>query len=1067
MGDRPVTPDQTFDLLTTLDPGALVEARGRLWEVAAPKKGLDGKNAVLQLRAVGEIELGVPDQLQVLLGRDEPIEDVTIADLPGIFNTPTRISAYPDWRSLVMALRLSAVGAGDRPTSLQDARIEIAWYQYEPVVKALAQRVPRLLIADDVGLGKTIEAGLILLELHARRRADRVLVVVPANLQYQWRDELWDKFGFRFRVFDRDGIADVEGTLEVGQNPWRDTSWVIASVDLLKDRAHRRALLDDPELRWDLVIIDEAHHVAPSADAAGRRTPTLRSEFAEALAERADGLLLLTATPHDGYRATFVGLLSLLDPSVLPDPENIADRDRQVIGRHFVRRLKAWLLDEDGRRLFQPRRAHTLPVRMEAEEQKLYDAVSKYIERKHKAAERTADRAKDTAERRNARVAAFAMEVLKKRLGSSWAAISRSLGRRVSSREKALADEIDELAATVDPEAVDRDVEALADGEELTEQATLEAEDRLVASVRATAKEIAELRQLAARAERIARGRSDAKSDAVARLVASIFDGTCEVEGRRVQGERVVLFTEYLDTRDHLFERLKGEPWARGGEAIARMEGGLSRRERELALRRFRSGHVLLATDAVSEGINLQDYAHLVVHAEIPWNPNRLEQRNGRVDRKGQTEEVFVWNVLLAGTYEGRVLARVLGKLEAIRNDVGSANALVGRRIELDVLGPMVREEDLRGRLVAGGVEGDAEETARSVEELIDDRRRTEDEYRRRTGLFATTFGPDESVEYRENLQSLRPDAVTPDDTEDYVRRRLETRGIELEPDRERPSCWRPWHDGRIELHAAREALRLHPDEPADRDNPVRPFTFDRDVALAKPEVAFVSARHPLVQTIVAADRRRLWQPGAGGMPGRLAHGAAVEREELGAVIFVFEGHLQDGGGQLLERRLLPVYVSPQGHVSRVADDDGRRAFLPRRAEPRADAASERVTWAADHLEAAGREAARRLEARAAELEAEQSRRVEEALASFDAALPRRRRALVDAIGDRQQELALTLAERQRQTRLRRKLEEFDHRTAAEREAIAARRGVRVAAGRSGPVREMACLLLVEPEEWA
>ena len=1057
------------DLLAQLDTGSLVRVRGDLWEVAsAPQVTADGTCAVLRLRASGDGATG-NGTLDVIVGKTTPVEQVEPVRLPGIFDRSDGLSAYPEWRTLAMALRLGAVGAGDRPSSLEDARIELAWYQYEPVVKALAQRVPRLLIADDVGLGKTVEAGLILMELRARRRADRILVVVPANLQDQWREELWSKFGLPFKVFDREGIAEAEGELEVGENAWKRTPLIITSVDLVKDRAHRRALLDDPDLRWDVVIFDEAHHVAPTAAAGGAVRPTLRSELAAALAERCDALLLLTATPHDGYRQSFTALLGQLDPSLLPDPDNISDEDRKLISKFFVRRLKAWLRDENGQRIFRPRFVETRDVWMEGEELKLYQAIARHIERKRRWAEKAAEKASDRGERQRARVASFAMEVMKKRLGSSWGAISTTLRRRVDARKKALSQQqaaADEAAAaTVDAADLNHDAEALAQGEDMTEAAAEAAANRLLEAVQATQEEIVELERLTVRAEKVAAARTDAKLGQLRSLLAQVFNGTCEVKGRKVSAERIVVFTEYLDTRDYLYDGLKDEPWADGGAAIVRMEGGMGRKKREAALAAFQKCRLLLATDAISEGINLQDYAHVVVHAEIPWNPNRLEQRNGRVDRKNQKKDVFVFNLLLASSYEGRVLARVLRKLEKIREDVGGANAVVGGKITLDVLGPMVNEDDLKSKLL-GGDETDAaraEASGTELEQLIDDRRKIEGEFRERTGLFATEFGPKDIVEYRKRLQSLRPDAVTPADVETFVVRSLAAEGVALRPDPAHPTAWLPWSHGVPGLDWARDALRPHPDEPDAPDNAPRSFTFERERALVDPKVAFVTSQHPLVAILVAQARQRLWRSDIQSRAGRLAHGPAASPDEIGSTLFTFEGHLVDGAGSLVERRLLPVYVEPNGAVSKDPEDDARRAFCPRKGEPRSGAAAARVQWAQTVLAAARQEAARRLNVRANELRADIAARVEESLVAFDAALPRRKQALLTALAvGPQQELDLTAADKQRRTRLERRLRDFDRRAQDDRARIEARRDVRVASSAGTPARDLACLLLVE-----
>ena len=209
--------------LVNLVPEALAETMDGQWKlVTASKQNRDGGIAVLRQRAIGKAARGdVVKHLKGLAGREGPIESVAVDSLRGVFDEP-RLSGYSDWWSRLMAMRQAAVGAGDRSTLLQDAHIQIEWYQYEPVVRALAQRVPRLRVADDDGLGKTTEAGPILLDLRARNRADRVLMVVPSNHHYHLRDELWAQFVIRFAVFDRKGIAEAEAQHEIGQSPWKE-----------------------------------------------------------------------------------------------------------------------------------------------------------------------------------------------------------------------------------------------------------------------------------------------------------------------------------------------------------------------------------------------------------------------------------------------------------------------------------------------------------------------------------------------------------------------------------------------------------------------------------------------------------------------------------------------------------------------------------------------------------------------------------------------------------------------------------------------------------------------------
>jgi SNF2 family DNA or RNA helicase len=289
-------------------------------------------------------------------------------------------------------------------------------YQLVPVKMALSLPRPRLLIADDVGLGKTIEAGLILCELHARRRANRVLIVCPASLCLQWQREMQVKFGFRFVIFNRQTLAQKRRELEAGTNPWAYEPRIITSMDFLKrpDGAFREI----QGLRWDVIIVDEAHHLAPSGAAESDKQLTRLGRF---LAEASDALLLLTATPHNGYDESMATLLSFLDPSLVSDGKKlIPNRYR----RHYIRRLKKHIRNPDGSPKFVERMpVQPLQVTLSPEEKKLHEQVRAYAERILALAEK--------AEPADRQAIQFVATVLCKRAVSSRKALLETLKRRL------------------------------------------------------------------------------------------------------------------------------------------------------------------------------------------------------------------------------------------------------------------------------------------------------------------------------------------------------------------------------------------------------------------------------------------------------------------------------------------------------------------------------------------------------------------------------------------------------------------------------------------------------------
>jgi SNF2 family DNA or RNA helicase len=482
------------------------------------------------------------------------------------------------------------------------ASIEVLPFQLEPALAVVRGLASRLLIADEVGLGKTIQAALILAELQHRGWCERAIILTPAGLREQWAEELARRFQIHASVVDAASLQSLVSTLPVGLNPWAVPPVSITSIDFVKQPEVLRALAS---LVWDLVIIDEAHQVA---------TAPQRSAFVEQIARRARHVVLLTATPHAGDEAAYEALCGI-GAVGRDDPLGCFRRTRADAGQEYTRRI------------------HLLPVRLSDTEMEMHRLLAEYTKRVWQLAG-----AGNEADLR------LVATVLTKRALSSAAALALSVKRRLDALAGMPADPLAQSALPFDF-SFDTD-------DDLVDAAPLLASP----AFERPGEERAALDRILAAATRASQ--HERKVAALRRLL------------RRVR-EPLIVFTEYRDT----LMRLEADEAVRSLRRAVLLHGGLSRHERRLAVQAFISGRadLLLATDAGSEGLNLQRNCRLIVNLELPWNPVRLEQRIGRVDRLGQTRTVHAIHLYAAGTPESRVLAGLVQRVELIRTEADIA----------------------------------------------------------------------------------------------------------------------------------------------------------------------------------------------------------------------------------------------------------------------------------------------------------------------------------------------------------------------------------------------------------
>jgi superfamily II DNA or RNA helicase len=573
-------------------------------------------------------------------------------------------------------------------------------HQITAVYESMLPRQPlRFVLADDPGAGKTIMAGLYIRELVMRADANRVVIVAPGSLVEQWRDELFEKFGLEFRVYS--GALEESST---AGNPFDEHNHLIVRLDQMSRNEELQEKLC--AAGWDLVIFDEAHKLAAHFFGSELKK-TGRFKLAERLGANARHLLLMTATPHNGKEEDFQLFMSLLDSDRFYG--KFRDGVHKVDTSDLMRRMvKEELVRFDNTPLFPERKAYTVNYSLSDLETGLYEAVTHYVQMQMGKADQLDGQRKGSV--------GFALTALQRRLASSPEAIFQSLKRRRERLSDRLRDEkLGERGRRVLAETV---FEVPNDGDfddddlNAAEQETLEEELVDTASAARTVeeleKEIAELAILEQQAKAVVQSGQDRKWEELSKLL----QGNPHMHDEAGLQRKIIIFTEHRDTLNYLVAKIAG---VLGNEsAIVTIHGGTHRDERKKAQALFRSDkdtRVLIATDAAGEGVNLQ-CAHLMVNYDLPWNPNRLEQRFGRIHRIGQTEVCHLWSLVAKETREGAVWHRLLDKLAT------ECEALKGK--VFNILGDVFEERSLRELMIEAIKYGDLPETRAKLTQKID-----------------------------------------------------------------------------------------------------------------------------------------------------------------------------------------------------------------------------------------------------------------------------------------------------------------------------------------------------------
>ena len=843
------------------EQGQIVTVRQRRFVVSdvipstlppSPLSGREEPQHLVTLNSIEDDALGETLQVVWELEPGAQVSEGIELPEPTGFDPPKRLDAF------LHAVRWGAIASADVRALQAPFRsgIEIEDYQLDPLVRAVQMPRANLLIADDVGLGKTIEAGLVIQELIVRNRARTVFVVCPAGLLIHWRDQMRDKFGLEFRIVDSQLMKQLRRTRGIHTNPWSHFPRLIASIDFIKrDRPMRlfRELLPARATyprRFDILVVDEAHNVAPAGSGRYARD-SLRTQAIRSIAPHFEHKLFLTATPHNGYPESFTALLELLDNQRFARG---VEPDRHQLEAVMVRRLKSELVHWDGTPRFPRRRLDVIEVRYSEEEKQVHAWLKEY----------TALRQANAREEEERFATEFVLKLLKKRLFSSPAAFASTLARHtqtlkgVTQKERRpkrpTAGVLRRQIAQIDEEYADDDeYEAVTSG-------AVGTASRLFTEL--SRRERWLLEKMGAWAQK-ASARRDCKTEALIEWLR----GVVKPDGRW-SDERVILFTEYRATQNWLHEVLAAQRLA-SGDRLMTLYGGMDREQRERIKAAFQASpdispvRILLATDAASEGIDLQNYCHRLVHLEIPWNPNRMEQRNGRIDRHGQRHDPLVYHFAAAG-YRKRLadahaitprdqlrtvpseleadlefLMRAVEKIEQIREDLGKVGPVIAQQVEEAMLGRRKRLDTAVAEAEAGAVRKMLR-FERDLLKLIDQHYQQLQETRQTLHLSP------------ENVQAVVEIALE-------LAGQLPLRPAEVEgiwPDPRRDACpvfHLPPLTGK--WMACTEGL-AHP-----HTGEIRPIVFDHELARGRDDVVLAHLNHRLVQMALRLLRAEVWSP--------------------------------------------------------------------------------------------------------------------------------------------------------------------------------------------------------------
>lgn len=790
----------------------------------------------------------------------------------------------------IEAIRLSLAYEYDPYFSLSIARVDPLPHQLEAVYDYFL-KLPRIrfLLADDPGAGKTIMAGLLIKELKVRGLIQRILIVAPANLCFQWQRELKDKFREQFQVIRSDVLRANYGT-----NPWQDMNQLITSVSWVSriEDANESLLRS----HWDLIIVDEAHKMSAYSE----EKKTLAYQLGEALSDRTDHYLLMTATPHKGDPENFCLFLKLLDRDVYGDVKSLEKAMEEREAPFYLRRVKEALVtfpDPDTgkvKNLFTRRNVQTAAFQIDDDELEFYDQLTHYVE------EQSIKASQDDSAR--GRILGFTMAMLQRRFASSIYAVRRSLERMKLKREKILEDPAKYRQEQI-MKKVPEDFDDLP--EDMQEKILDELED-VVASVDPDAlrEEIIELGKLVASAKSLEAREVETKLTKLKQVITEkgVFDDS---------KMKLLLFTEHKDTLDYLAgDGRDGRPLGKlieWGLNITKIHGGMKIGDRDTpgtriyAEREFKEEcQVLAATEAAGEGINLQ-FCWFMINYDIPWNPNRLEQRMGRIHRYGQEKDCLIINFVSTNTREGRVLEKLFERISQIEEDLdpnrtGKVFNVLGDVFPANQLERWLRdmyahnqmtEELIKQRIIE---QVDTERLKRITESTL------EGLAKRELNLSVIVGKSEEAKERR----------LVPEVIEDFFVNASPLAGMPLRTDRGQEHIYRIGRLPRILLPYG-EQLESRFGKLGKEYGQI---VFDKEFLLSNPTLEWVTPGHPLFESVRAMTQNKV--------ENDLQRGTVfydLHRKEP-ALLEVFTAEIRDGLSNVLHKRIFVVQIDSDGTIS-------------------------------------------------------------------------------------------------------------------------------------------------------
>jgi superfamily II DNA or RNA helicase len=793
----------------------------------------------------------------------------------------------------VEAKRIDLAFLFDPMMAVHTSNVEPLPHQITAVYESMLPRQPlRFVLADDPGAGKTIMAGLYIRELIMRADARRIVIVAPGSLVDQWREEMFEKFGLEFRVFTK----DLEAATPSG-NPFEDIDHLIVRLDQMARNEELQEKLC--AAGWDLVVFDEAHKLA--AHFFGNKLEkTGRFKLAEKLGAQTRHLLLMTATPHNGKEEDFQLFLSLLDSDRFYG--KFRDGVHKVDCSDLIRRMvKEEMLRFDGSHLFPPRKAYTANYILSDIESALYEAVTEYVKTEMGKADQLDGKRKGSV--------GFALTALQRRLASSPEAIFQSLKRRRERLERRLREEQmgnrgqSVLAETL-AEAPDDDDDLNAEEQENLEE-TLVDQATASRSIAELDGEIIILQSLEQQARALVASGKDRKWDELSRILQN--EPQMHDAGGRMR--KIIIFSEHRDTLNYLQEKIAGVLGSH--DAIAVIHGGVHRDDRRKAQALFRSDpeiRVLVATDAAGEGINLQN-ANLMVNYDLPWNPNRLEQRFGRIHRIGQQEVCHLWNLVAKETREGEVYHRLLTKLETINETFkGRVFDILGEVFEerslKDLLLDAIRYNDHPERQAERLKNIDAAFDSSHIEELL-----------KRNALAPESLTPERLFAVKEEMEKAEARRLQPYFVRSFFMKGFESLGGSIYPrESERfeithvPAELRE----RDRLITGRNRRDL---APVLRRYERVCFTKAAVRPTDRPGLAFASMIHPGHPLMLALSDVLLEQHANLLRQGTILVDPADDGDQP-SLLFLLTHEVKSGDGQVISKRLQFVRVLPDGSAT-------------------------------------------------------------------------------------------------------------------------------------------------------